>query len=41
MLGPFLVIAFMINTDAGIIDTARPVIREIEDRLAAIVLRQL
>jgi D-alanyl-D-alanine carboxypeptidase len=35
------VVAFMINTDTGIIDTARPVIREIEERLAAIVLRQL
>ena len=27
--------AFMINTDAGIIDVERPVIREIEGRLAA------
>ncbi|WP_206203032.1 hypothetical protein [Thioalkalivibrio sp. XN8] len=31
-------IAFMINTDAGIIDQERPVMREIEDRLAALVL---
>ena len=31
-------IAFMINTDAGIIDSEQPVMREIEDRLAALVL---
>ena len=29
-------IAFMLNTDAGVIDMERPVIREIEDRLAAV-----
>ena len=34
-----MAIAFMINTDAGIVDVDRPVVREIEDRLAAVITR--